>query len=99
MATQSRAKKSTNELRPQKPSESQAPGGSTDSRSHFNPITPAFLRMPEVMRLTSLSRPTLYRRIAARRFPAPIHLGGRASAWSFTALQDWIKDPESYLSE
>ena len=42
---------------------------------------PAFYRLRDVMRITALSRSTIYRRIAEGRFPAPIHLGGRASAW------------------
>lgn len=58
--------------------------------------TPAFFRLRDVLRITSLSRPTLYRRIAARRFPAPVHLGGRACGWASTALQTWIDDPEGY---
>src|SRR5665213_1641625 len=63
-----------------------------------HPFPPAFLRMRDVLRITSLSRATLYRRIAARRFPAPVHLGGRACGWSTAALQDWISDPEGYCA-
>ena len=59
-------------------------------------FTPAFLRTSDVLRITSLSRATLYRRIAARRFPAPVHLGGRACGWPTAAIQDWISDPEGY---
>ena len=61
-------------------------------------VAPAFLRIRDVLRITSLSRPTLYRRIAARRFPPPVHLGGRACGWSSTALQAWINDPEGYCA-
>jgi predicted DNA-binding transcriptional regulator AlpA len=57
---------------------------------------PAFLRIRDVLRITALSRPTLYRRIAERRFPPPVHLGGRACGWSVVALQTWINDPEGY---
>lgn len=60
--------------------------------------TPAFYRLPDVLRITGLSRPTLYRRIAARRFPKPVHLGGRTCGWARAALQDWIADPESYCA-
>ncbi|MDQ2654056.1 MAG: AlpA family phage regulatory protein [Chloroflexota bacterium] len=52
--------------------------------------------MRDVLRITSLSRPTLYRRIAANRFPAPVHLGGRACGWATTELQAWISNPEGY---
>ena len=60
------------------------------------PPAPAFFRIQDVLRITALSKPTLYRRIAARRFPAPVRLGGRACGWSSSALQTWIADPEGY---
>ncbi|MGD9598664.1 MAG: helix-turn-helix transcriptional regulator [Steroidobacteraceae bacterium] len=60
--------------------------------------TPAFYRLRDVLRITGLSRPTLYRRIAACRFPRPVHLGGRACGWAHAALQDWIKDPDGYCA-
>jgi predicted DNA-binding transcriptional regulator AlpA len=57
---------------------------------------PAFYRLRDVMRITALSRSTVYRRISEGRFPAPVHLGGWASAWPSAALQAWIDDPEGY---
>lgn len=59
-------------------------------------VTPAFFRMVDVIRITALSRATLYRRIAEGRFPHPVHLGGRACGWTPAALQAWIDDPETY---
>ncbi len=59
-------------------------------------VIPAFYRIRDVQRLTALTRATLYRRIAAGRFPPPVHLGGRVCAWPRTALQAWIADPEHY---
>ncbi|CAM5391920.1 AlpA family phage regulatory protein [Alcaligenes faecalis] len=72
----------------------------TTSRHHRTDegFRPAFYRMKDVIRITSLSRPTLYRRIAAGRFPAPVKLGGRASGWTAQALQAWIDDPSSYTA-
>lgn len=64
--------------------------------SHRELPAPAFFRIRDVLRITGLSRPTLYRRIAACRFPPPVHLGGRACGWPCAALQAWIADPESY---
>jgi prophage regulatory protein len=58
--------------------------------------TPAFYRLRDVMRITALSRSTIYRRITEGRFPAPVHLGGRASGWSRTSLQQWIDNPDEY---
>lgn len=60
-------------------------------------VPPAFLRMADVTRLTALSRATLYRRMAQGKFPAPVHLGGRACGWTPSALQAWIDDPEGYM--
>ncbi|ART52414.1 hypothetical protein CBP34_13165 [Acidovorax carolinensis] len=59
-------------------------------------VAPAFFRMVDVMRITALSRATLYRRIAEGKFPPPVHLGGRACGWAPTELQAWIDDPEGY---
>jgi len=56
----------------------------------------AYFRLKEVMRITALSRATLYRRIAARRFPAPVHLGGRACGWRAEELREWVRDPQTY---
>jgi predicted DNA-binding transcriptional regulator AlpA len=57
---------------------------------------PAFFRMADVIRITALSRATVYRRIAEGKFPPPVHLGGRASGWPRAALQRWIDDPDGY---
>ena len=71
------------------------PGGTVDDAEVALPA-PAFFRLRDVLRITALTRPTLYRRIAAGRFPPPLHLGGRVCAWSRAALQSWIDDPENY---
>lgn len=57
---------------------------------------PAFYRLHDVTRITALSRSTVYRRVAEGRFPLPVRLGGRASAWPSAALQEWIDNPEGY---
>jgi prophage regulatory protein len=57
---------------------------------------PAFYRLRDVVRITALSRSTVYRRVAEGRFPAPVNLGGRASAWPRAELQVWIDNPEEY---
>lgn len=59
---------------------------------------PAFYRMADLVRITGLSRATLYRRIDEGRFPPPVHLGGRACGWRASALQEWIDDPEGYAA-
>ncbi|SAI51886.1 transcriptional regulator [Bordetella trematum] len=57
---------------------------------------PAFYRLADVVRITALSRATIYRRIAEGRFPRPVHLGGRACGWTTAALQAWIDNPQEY---
>ncbi|WP_189385579.1 helix-turn-helix transcriptional regulator [Advenella faeciporci] len=57
---------------------------------------PAFYRMADVLRITALSRSSLYRRIASGDFPAPVSLGGRAKGWRRAALLEWIEDPVGY---
>jgi prophage regulatory protein len=52
-------------------------------------MTPVFLRMPTVMRITGLGRSTIYRLIADRKFPSPVRLGPRAVAWRRTDLDQW----------
>jgi prophage regulatory protein len=39
------------------------------------------MRLKEVMDATSLARSTVYKYIAAGRFPEPVSLGGRSVAW------------------
>ena len=57
---------------------------------------PAFFRMADVVRITALSRATVYRRIAEGKFPPPVHLGGHACGWPRAALERWVEDPEGY---
>lgn len=67
-------------------------------KPNLSKAPPAFYRLRDVMRISALSRSTVYRRIADGRFPAPVRLGGRASAWSSLELQAWIDDPNGYSS-
>lgn len=59
-------------------------------------LAPAFYRLRDVIRISALSRSTIYRRIAEGRFPPPVTLGGRASGWPRETLQTWIDDPEGF---
>lgn len=59
---------------------------------------PAYVRMNAVLRITGLSRTTIYRRIASGQFPPPVHLGRRACGWRTAALREWIENPEAYVA-
>lgn len=48
------------------------------------------LRLPEVKRRTGKSRSDIYRAIASGRFPRPIKIGDRASAWLAAEVDSWI---------
>ena len=63
---------------------------------HIQLVAPAFFCLADVIRITALSRATLYRRIAEGKFPPPVHLRGRACGWTPTALQAWVDDPAGY---
>ena len=49
------------------------------------------IRIEEVKRLTGVSAATLYRKIAANKFPAPVHLGA-VRTWPVSEVQDWITE-------
>lgn len=48
------------------------------------------VRLPEVCRLTGLSRSTVYERIREDRFPQPVNLGGRSVGWLEAEVSRWI---------
>ena len=47
-------------------------------------------RLPTVLQRVGLSRSAVYAKVAAREFPAPVHLGARASAWVSHEVDEWI---------
>ena len=51
-----------------------------------------FLRLPEVLARTGLSRSTIYVRMAQGRFPRPVSLGGRAVGWIESELNEWMRE-------
>ena len=51
-----------------------------------------FLRLPEVMARTGLSRSTIYVRLAEGRFPRPVALGGRAVGWIEAEVDEWVRE-------
>jgi len=49
------------------------------------------IKLNEVKTLTTLSRSTIYKKVAEGTFPAPIKLGDRAVAWLETEIVNWIE--------
>ena len=53
------------------------------------------LRFPEVMAATGYKRPTIYKKIARKEFPAPFKLGDRAVGWRRSTIEKWLKEREA----
>ncbi|MFT0850287.1 AlpA family phage regulatory protein [Achromobacter sp. F4_2707] len=68
----------------------------TDNGMPSDPLAPMFYRMRDVLRMTALSRSSLYRRIAAGNFPPPVSLGGKAKGWRREELEQWAEDPSGF---
>ena len=49
------------------------------------------LRLPDVLRKTGLRRSALYLMTRQGRFPRPVKLGERMSAWRESEVDGWIK--------
>jgi prophage regulatory protein len=52
--------------------------------------TQSLIRLPEVKRLTGLSRSTIYRLERDGRFVPRVRLGERATAWRLSEILAWI---------
>ena len=50
------------------------------------------IRLPDVMSKTGLVRASIYRYIDLGKFPAPVRVGERASAWVEQEIDAWISD-------
>lgn len=54
------------------------------------------LSKKKVLEMTCLSNTTLYERIAAKRFPAGVKIGPKATAFRAGDIADWLADPTGY---
>ena len=48
------------------------------------------LRRPEVERITSLSKASIYRAMAAGSFPRPLKIGVRSVGWPEEEIRAWV---------
>lgn len=48
------------------------------------------MRLPEVIAACGMSRSLIYKMAKEGRFPAPIRVAARLSAWDSDAVQRWI---------
>ena len=49
------------------------------------------VRLPEVMRLTGLSKTTIHRRYRAGTFPRPLRLGPQSIGWRLGEILAWLE--------
>ena len=54
------------------------------------PALDRLLAMPAVVHLTSLSKATVYRKVADGSFPAPLKIGKSRVAWRERDIVDWL---------
>lgn len=60
-----------------------------------NTIPLRLIRAPEVFELTGLRRTTIYEKVKAGDFPAPVKLSVRSVAWRLAEVEDWINSRQS----
>lgn len=60
---------------------------------------PRIIRLPEVLRLTGLSRSWIYAARASGHFPSALQLGPRAVGWKTSDVEAWIASRERTNAE
>ena len=48
------------------------------------------LKLPQVERITSLSKPTIYRLIRQDRFPRQLQLSDQSVGWRKDEIEEWL---------
>ena len=51
-----------------------------------------FIRLREVLMMTSIPKSTLMDMIKNEEFPAPVNLGTRSRAWVENEIKQWMQD-------
>jgi prophage regulatory protein len=57
------------------------------------------LRIGNVLKITGLSRSTLYRKVQRGEFPKQIKLSERCSGWRQSSVHAWMSDPMLYTRD
>lgn len=63
----------------------------TERRAQPRHGAPRFIRLKQVMELCALSKTSVYEAMKKGEFPKAVKLGGRASAWVKSEVEDWIQ--------
>ena len=48
--------------------------------------------LPEVIKIAGISKSEIFRRLANKKFPAPVRLGGRCTRWELNEVVSWVSD-------
>jgi prophage regulatory protein len=52
---------------------------------------PQLIPLPEVVKITGISKSEVFRRLKENRFPIPARLGtGRCTRWARSEIVDWV---------
>jgi len=54
-------------------------------------MTESIIRLPDVKKITGLSRSEIYRREALDQFPKRVAIGARSVGWVSGEVQQWIE--------
>ncbi len=55
------------------------------------PVQNRLIKLPEVLKMSGLSRTALYKRVREQQFPAPVKLSERSVAWLQSEVNAWIE--------
>lgn len=55
-----------------------------------------YVRLPVVCAVTGLGRSTVWAWVRQGRFPTPIKLSARASAWNVGDIRAWLSNPSAW---
>lgn len=69
-----------------------SPRTAGDAELQFTLPATGFVRQPLVLRLVPFSRSTLWRRVKAKSFPAPVKLSEGITAWRAEDIRLWIAE-------
>lgn len=54
-------------------------------------VNSRIIRLPEVKKLTGISRSNIYGLIKRNKFPKQVNLGARSVGWVESEVQEWIE--------
>ena len=56
----------------------------------------ALVKLTTVLTVVPIARPTVYQKVKAKQFPAPVKLGKRGSAWRLGEIRAWLRNPTAW---